>query len=45
MCDNVAHFYKTHLSIVANHDGDFILYQALPNVHYNHYLHNGYVAF
>lgn len=21
----------------------FILYQALPNAHYNHYLHNEYV--
>ena len=31
--------------IIANRDSGFILYQALPNAHYNHYQHNEYVAF
>lgn len=30
---------------VANRDGGFILCHVPPNDHYNHYLHNGYVAF
>ena len=30
---------------VANRDGGFILCQVPPNDHYNHYLHNGYMAF
>lgn len=50
MCDNVAHFYYIYIRLpkivkttFANRDGVFILYQALPNAHYNHYLHNEYV--
>lgn len=50
MCDVVAHFYYIYIRLpkivkttVANRDGVFILYQALPNAHYNHYLHNEYV--
>ena len=31
--------------IIANRDGVFTLGQVLPNVRYNHYLHNEYVAF
>lgn len=52
MCDNVAHFFFMYIRLpqivettVANRDGGFILYQELPNNHYNHYLHSEYVAF
>lgn len=52
MCDTVAHFYYMYIRLpqivettVANRDGGFILCQVLPNVRYNHYQHNGYVAF
>ena len=31
--------------IIANRDGVFTLGQVPPNAHYNHYLHNEYVAF
>ena len=38
---------KVHIveTTVANGDGGFTLGQVLPNGHYNHYLHNVYVAF
>ena len=52
MCDNVAHFYYMYIRLsqivettVANRDGGFTLGQVLPNDHYNHCLHNEYVAF
>ena len=52
MCDSVAHFYYMYIRLpqivettVANRDGGFILCQVLSNVRYNHYQHNGYVAF
>lgn len=30
---------------VVYRDGGFILFQVPPNGRYNHYLHNGYVAY